>query len=138
MESRIVETIGRIAVEECLAAPCSSPDVVEDRRAAVEAAGLDWLAMLRWIAENRQRIVELAQEAWTLIQTFPRPKTVATEEPRPQAIDAAAIVTLITALAPVIEKLLAAIRQRKNIQPGPQPGPNVQPGPQPGPSGDVV
>jgi hypothetical protein len=89
--------------------------------------------MLRWIAENRQRIVALAQEAWTLVQTFPRPKTAA-EEPQPQAIDAATLVALITALAPVIEKLLAAIRQRKQPQPGP--GPNVHPAP--GPNGDVV
>lgn len=133
MDTRIVETIAQMALDDYLALPGATPEAVEERRAAVEAAGLDWLATLRWLAQNRERIFALAKEAWDLIQTFPKPNSAASATTGaaagPEAVDPVTIITLITTLAPMIEKLLTAIRNRRSPpQPQPQPGPGPNQG----------
>jgi hypothetical protein len=131
MDTRIVQTIAQMAAEDYLSLPCASPDAVEERRAAVEAAGLDWLATLRWLAENREKIFAMVKEATDLFQSFPRPKGAAEASPdlpagKAGAIDPVTIITLITTLAPLIEQLIAAFRKRRN-PPQPGPGPVTPP-----------
>jgi hypothetical protein len=121
MDKRLVELIGQMAVNDALGVP-EAEDAHLEAKALCEASGFDWLAIVRWLADNREKISNIVKEATELFQSFPRP-AVAAGEASPEAFDPVVIITLITTLMPLIQQMLANWRQRRNPTPAPTPTP---------------
>lgn len=121
MSEEVIRIVGELAVEQELGLPCAATE--DSRRAICEAAGFDWLAILKWLADNRDNIRTLIDQATVLVRTFPKPQSAveaaAATQPGPEAIDPATIILLITTLAPMLAKMIEGFRGRRNPTPTP-------------------